>query len=393
MARKRNGFVLPIVTVISVVVAILGTGMITVAYGARMRALRTVQVTAARVAADNGLTLAIQAIRSRYNAGLFDAQSLPVETDVAVPNFEGTFSYAVADRPEGGYTVTSIGKYQGIERTVEALVQWGGVVHEYGLFARQGLVLGNSVQIDAYNDEGKDGAMKIGTNSTDDGAIVLRMNSCIDGDVAVGPGGDTSRVIRMNGGQYTGSAYAQPERYDAPTVSVPGDLASSLDGGRIEGNRTITSSGKYASINLGNSEKLVVAGDVELYVTGGVVLGNSAEIRINPGSSLLLYVDGDVEGKNGSAFNNLTQVPARLRLFGTAHCSKIVLKKSGNMYAVVYAPSADVTVHNSATVFGSITSRTCELKNSGLLHYDASLQELQDPSLPPVLKLVRWREY
>lgn len=393
MARKRNGFVLPIVTVISVVVAILGTGMITVAYGARMRALRTVQVTAARVAADNGLTLAIQAIRSRYNAGLFDAQSLPVETDVAVPNFEGTFSYAVADRPEGGYTVTSIGKYQGVERTVEALVQWGGVVHEYGLFARQGLVLGNSVQIDAYNDEGKDRAMKIGTNSTDDGAIVLRMNSCIDGDVAVGPGGDTSRVIRMNGGQYTGSAYAQPERYDAPAVSVPGDLASSLDGGRIEGNRTITSSGKYASIDLGNSEKLVIDGNVELYVTGDILLGNAAEIRINPGSSLVLYVDGDVEGKNGSVFNNLTQVPSRLRLFGTADCSKIVLKNSGDMYAVVYAPSADVTVHNSATVFGSITSRTCDLKNSGLLHYDASLQELQDSSLPPVLKLVRWREY
>jgi hypothetical protein len=132
---------------------------------------------------------------------------------------------------------------------------------------------------------------------------------------------------------------------------------------------------------------------VELYIAGKLTLGNSAEIQVNEGCSLVLYVDGEVEGKNSSKFNNRTHDPKCLKLFSTSSCSKVTLKNSGDMYAVVYAPAADLTLHNSATVWGSITSRTCELMNSAVLYYDASLREYQDPAFPGTLELSSWREY
>ncbi|MEN6575468.1 MAG: hypothetical protein ABFD90_03930 [Phycisphaerales bacterium] len=384
---------LPIVTVVGVIVAVLGTGMLTVAYGARMSAVRTAQTMAARVAADNGLTMATRALSSQYADGTLNSQSLPSETDIAVPNFEGTFTYAVSERLSGGYTITAVGNFQDARRTVEAVMTCGGLVHEYALFALDALVLNNSASIDWYNNDDGDAPLKIGTNSTDDAAIVLHNSSCINGDVVIGAGGDPANVICKNGGRYTGSVSAQSENHEPPAVSVPSSLASHAGTSVIDSSRTISSSGKYSSIDLGNSEKLIISGNVELYIAGKVTLCNSAQIQVNEGSSLVLYVAGDVEGKNSSQFNNKTKDPRCLKLFGTNTCANITVKNSGDMYAVVYAPSAALTLDNSAALRGSATTRTCTLKNSASVRYDASLREYEDPAFVGTLKLSSWREY
>jgi len=391
--RRETGSVLPIVVVAGVVVAVLGTGMLSVGYGARMSAMRTAQTMAARVAADNGLTMAIRALTAQYNSGKLNAEALPSETDTGIPNFEGTFTYAVKEGVSGGYTITAVGNFQDARRTVEAVMTCGGLVHEYALFAMDGLVLNNSASIDWYNNDNGDAPLKIGTNSTDNAAIVLHNSSCINGDVVVGAGGDPANVIRKNGGRYTGSVSAQSENHEPPAVSVPGSLASKAGASVIDSSRTISSSGKYSSIDLGNSEKLTISGNVELYVTGKVTLGNSAQIQVNEGSSLVLYVAGDVEGKNSSQFNNKTKDPRCLRLLGTNTCANITVKNSGDMYAVVYAPSAALTLDNSAALRGSATTRTCTLKNSASVRYDASLREYDDPAFVGTLKLSSWREY
>jgi hypothetical protein len=390
---RRNGSVLVVVTAISAVVAVLGTSMLAVGYHARVRALRTVQDMAARVAADAGLTKAMHTLKSQYDAGVLNPLALPSETNTSLPNFEGVFTYTIALEASGRYTLTSTGTYQGAQRTVEAVMEQGNLVHEYALFALESLVLRNSARIDWYNNESGDAPLIIGTNSTNSGAITMYSSSYINGDVVVGAGGDPAQVINNGGGLYTGSAYAQPENRVPPPVVVPAALVSAPSSGNINNNRTISTSGKYSKIDLGNGEKLTINGDVELYITGKVSLGNSAEIQINEGGSLVLYVDGDIVGDNSSRFNNMTNDPRRLRIFGTNDCSKVELKNSGDMYAVVYAPAAAVTIDNSATLWGSLTSRTCELKSSGVMYYDASLREYQDPALVGTLELTSWREY
>lgn len=390
--RARNGSVLLAVMVVSVIVSILGTSMLTVGYHARVRATRITQDMAARVAADAGLAKAIHVLSSQFDSGTLNPLSLPSGTDVAIPHFEGTFTYTVTEN-SGGYTITSVGDYYGARRTVEAVLQGGGLVHEYAFFVLQNLVLGNSAKIDWYNYESGETPLQIGTSSTGTSAITLRNNSHINGDVVVGAGGDPGTVIRNQGGWYTGSAYAQWQSYEPPAVSVPAYLVAASSGGRIDNNQTIGASGKYAEINLGTNRKLIIDGHVELYITGDVILGNSAEIQVNEGGSLVLYVDGEVEGRNGSVFNNRTEDPRRFRLFGTASCTEITLNNSGDMYAIIYAPAAQLTLDNSATLHGSVTAHNCELRNNATMYYDASLREYRDPVLTGTLELVNWREY
>ncbi len=276
--------------------------------------------------------------------------------------------------------------------TVEAVMKGGGMVHDCALFALESLVLHNSARIDWYNYRSGDAPLKTGTRSTSRGAIVMHNSSYINGDVVVGAGGDPGDVIDGSG-TYAGSAYAQSVSHETPAVSVPAGLVSSPSGNAIDRNQTISTSGKYSKIDLGKSEILTINGRVELYITGNVTLGNSAEIRVNEGCSLVLYVDGNVAGNNSSKFNNKTRDAKCLKLLGTGSCSQITLNNSGDMYAIVYAPSADLVVHNSATVRGSVTVRACELKNSAVMYYDASLREHQDPAFTGSLELASWREY
>lgn len=304
-----------------------------------------------------------------------------------------TISPSTGSSAPSGYTVTSLGACQGAQRTVEAFLAPRGMIHEYAVFGLEALTLNSRATVDWYNHESGASPLKTGTNSTSDGAITLEVGSYINGDVLVGVGGDPADVILDNGGNYAGSAYAQSDKYRPPDVSVPADLVSGSSGGSISGNRTIIGSGKYSDINLGINEKLIIDGNVEMYVTGDVTIDNAAEIQVNEGCSLVLYVDGNVEGKNGSVFNNKTQDPRSFKLFGTENCSRITLKNSGDMYAVVYAPAAEVIVYNSAILWGAITSRTCEAKTDARIYYDASLANQVDSLLPPILKLASWREY
>jgi len=389
---RRNGSVLAIVLFISGLAAVLGTGMFAVGYQARVRAVRTAQKMAAGVAADAGLTRAIHTLTLQYTSGSLDPDALPAATDTDLPNSEGTFTYAVTEGPSGDYTITSIGSCHTIHRTVEGIIRSEGVVHDCALFVQDDVVLKSFATIDWYNNETGDDPLKIGTNSAGTGKILLYNGAFINGDVIVGSGGDPDSVISNGGAEYTGEAYVQSANRAVPSVSVPADLVSGVSKGEVTGNTTISQSGKYDSINLGNGKTLTIQGNVELYITGDVVLGNSAEIEIEEGASLVLYVDGRVEGKNSSKFNNKTENPRALKLLGTDSCTSVILKNAGDMYSIIYTPEAELSLHNSATVWGSITSQTCELDNSATLYYDASLMDYHDPALVE-LKLASWREY
>jgi len=75
---------------------------------------------------------------------------------------------------------------------------------------------------------------------------------------------------------------------------------------------------------------------------------------------------------------------------GTDSCEQVQLKNSGDMYAIIHAPEADVPLYNSATMWGSVTSKTAELKGNALFHHDATLASYDDPLLSE-LQLARWR--
>jgi hypothetical protein len=224
------------------------------------------------------------------------------------------------------------------------------------------------------------------------------MNSAtVNGDVTIGPEGDPEVVVDATWGNITGETYVASELFELPQVTVPAELLEMPSGGRIRDDTIITESGKYDEIDLGNSEIVVIDGDVRLYIIGDIDLGNSAELQIvdegtNPDASLTLYLGGDFEGKNSSKVNNLTQDPKDLMIYGLDSCQNMLFKNSGNFYGTIYARNAEVIMYNSAEVYGAVVARDVELKNSANLNYDASLKEAStdDDCVEFVVK--RWNE-
>ncbi|UCD53125.1 MAG: hypothetical protein JSW27_10870 [Phycisphaerales bacterium] len=389
---SNQGSVLVILLAFSAVVAVLGAGMITLGYQSRVRVTKTVQHMAARVAADAGLSKAIHTLTAQFYDGSLDPLTLPSETDVAIPNSQEEFTYTISLDGAARYVIVSTGTCRSAQASVEAVMAVAPVVHKHALLTQGDLTLGSSAVVDSYNDDGSGTPLQIATNSTSANAITLYRGAYVDGDVLVGSGGDPLEGIESRGGSYAGTAGTQSVNAAIPSVVVPDYLAAAASEGRITSDVTMTDSGKYDRINLGNSETLVIDGAVELYVTGDVTLGSGARIEIREGASLVLYVDGDIEYKTGSQIDNLTGDPRRFKIMGTDSCGAVELKNAGDMYAVIYAPQADVTLYNSATIWGSVTSKTAELKGRAVFHYDASLASYEDPLLSQ-LKLTGWREY
>jgi hypothetical protein len=164
-------------------------------------------------------------------------------------------------------------------------------------------------------------------------------------------------------------------------------------GGEIKNNTTLTSSGKYDAIDLKNNKTLTVRGDVELYITGDIDLGNSSVIEVDdsfPDSSLTIYLSGNLEGKNSSNVNNNTETPSKCRIYGLDTCTTMNFKNSSDFHALVYAPQADIVFHNSVSIYGSLIGKSLDLKSSSNLYYDASLRDLQ--SELSSMEIRRWKE-
>ncbi len=374
---------------VGVILTILGTGMLAVGYHARVRAIRNANQIIARSAADAGIIKASHLLKKAKKQQKLN--TLPINATFQLPDSDCSCTYSILN-DSGSYTITSTGYYSTAQVTTETTYQLVGMPYEYAVYSLDGIELKNSALIDWYNYQDDEEPLKVGTDSTDSGSIDMKNSSYINGDVIVGAGGDISKVIKQTGGTYSGDAYAQSSTYSPDMVTVPQYLSDSPTSGEIKKKSTLTSSGKYSKIDLGNKETLVIEGNVELYVTGKVTLGNGSEILVTEGSSLSLYMDGDLEAKNGSSLNNLTEDPIKFKILGTSSSDEVVLKNSTNSYAVIYAPTAKVKVHNSATVYGAVISKETEIKNSGKVYYDASLRKTKDPAIPR-LELVRWQEY
>jgi len=138
--------------------------------------------------------------------------------------------------------------------------------------------------------------------------------------------------------------------------------------------------GKYDSIRLGNSEIIVIDRPVTLYVLGDVILDNSAQIQIadvntSPDASFALYVGGNFLSQNGGIINNLAKDANKVKIYGLDTCLNIDFKTNSVFYGAIYAPNADVRLHNSVEVFGSIVADSFIQDVNANFHYDASLRD------------------
>jgi hypothetical protein len=184
-------------------------------------------------------------------------------------------------------------------------------------------------------------------------------------------------------------------------IEVPEWLKSAPSKGTLTTGQTITTSGKYDTINLladpNGLEQIVIDGDVSIYVIGDVRLGNNDEIQVvdagtNPDASLTLYLGGTFLADNGSSINNLSMDCRGFQIYGLDTCTSIQLKQGGTIYATIYAPNADIQLFNGVELYGATVGKSFSQDAAGSIHYDASLRTVSAEDVGVRFVVERWSE-
>jgi len=375
---KKPAFAIPLAMLAVIILSVIGVGLLSLGMHGRLFAVRTTSEIAACRAADAGLTKAVFAMNEKLKVIPWDSNSLPQVTDEALLNCDATLSYTVTGDANSSYTVVSIGNAVQTQRQVSSTLRRKGLF-EYGLLTKQTITVEYNTLVYGYDsDTGSDAELTIGTISTAPDSIVLGSGGTIDGDVFVGLGGDTETVIQNEGAVINGQTYALKEELAFPVITPP----SLSDMGTMDIAGTIVvgpaDSGRYTSITLQSSGILKIdGGDVVLHVTGDVAMNSGSQIQVEAGSSLTLYVDGDLGGDelNNVEINNYTGVPGgfKLCLMGMSE-PNIEFKNNSDLFMAIYAPNTDIIFKNNTTFRGSVVAKSVYMKNNSVFYYDKALQ-------------------
>ena len=380
---------MPLAMIAVMILLAMGVGLLNLGVTARIQAVRASSALAARAAADSGLEMAMFEMNQQLAAKSLDNDSLP-QSKAILPHCDLVYSYTVERNNDGSYNIECTGTAGGREKVVGCTLEYKGPF-EFAVFGEAGMLLHNSSKVDWYNNDEDDASLQIGTNSINSGAITLKNSAWINGNVVVGAGGDPDVAV-SNNGDIEGDILVAPQEYELPEIIVPEWLDLLPSSGTLQNDTTISNSAKYSDINLGNSKTIEITGDVVLYVEGDMIMGNSADIEIAEGASLILYLGGNVEQKNSSSLNNNTKDAKNLQIYGLDSCQSMDFKNSSEMYGTIYAPNADVVMHNSNKTYGAIIVKSLDWRNSSELHYDASLRDVDADDEAVQFVMTKWYE-
>lgn len=370
---KRAGSSLALVLCTVVILLLMGGGLLSLGLQGRLRAIRAGADITARTAADAALTRVVFEMNQRLKAGIWDSNSLPQTIDAALLNCDATFDYEVTGDPNGGYVVQCIGKSGWAQKRVRATVKVRGV-WDYGILTSEHITLTSGTIVDGYDSSDPNNTavpVQIATASSGEGTIELG-GATVDGEVLIGV-----------------DAYF-------PTVTPP--ALPDMNAIVVEtGTLTIGSadSGEYSSVWVKQGTTLTFdgGGEVVLYVTGNIDIGQDAELIIQPGTSLVIYLDGDLYARNSAGINNLTGDATSFILYGTGEEQTFDLKAKSEWYGAVYAPNADVTLRSDADMYGSFISANFRTTGGGShIYYDAALQDVGETDVAVYFAVDRWQE-
>ena len=395
--KQRKGAILALLVMVVLLLSMTSLALIRVGTEARVRFVKSDAQTAARFAADAGIERALYLMNEQLADGTWTLDDVPVYTAESLAGSAADYTVTFTGDLASGYQLSSVGHSNNQIKTVRATIALTSpVAKDFAILSKDGIDFKNGSLVDGFNSANSgdtDVPVKIGTLSTDNGAIGINNNVTIDGDIYIIPDGDPDTVIDAHSSaDINGSIFFLPSYYSLPPVSPPDYVASQ---GPISGkNITLNSSdsGKYSEISISNNGTLSINGDLTLYITGDIELKNNAEIEVENNSTLTLYLDGDIEAKNSSGFNNKTEVPASLLIYGTGTDQEISLKNSADLYAVIYAPDAEMVVHNSVDAYGSFIVDDIELKNSGNVYYDKALRQVSVDDELVWFSITHWEE-
>jgi len=196
----------------------------------------------------------------------------------------------------------------------------------------------------------------------------------VNADVFVGVGGDVDKVI--SGGTINGETAALTEPIILDPVSAP--VLPDLGVLNVTVDRTISPAhnGQYDSITISNSKTLTIdGGDVVVHCTGDLKMENGTQITIKSGSTLTLYIGGNIDTGNSNGIGNENPGPSAFKLVSTTTAPRnYVLKNNTSIFGIIYAPNANIELQNNGDICGAVVANSFAMKNNGTFLYDEALQ-------------------
>ncbi|MBW8040107.1 MAG: hypothetical protein FVQ85_08925 [Planctomycetes bacterium] len=397
---RSGGFALALILCAVVILFVIGAGVLKFGLHSRGFSVRTSSDMVARCAADAGMTKALYEMNEKLKVIPWDDSLLPDVVGEILPNSDATYSYAVTSNSGGGYSLESKGKHGLREKVVNCSLSLQGPF-EAAILARLNVILKSGTLVDGYNSGDPWDTrveVQIGTMSILPDSVVLNSGVVVNGNIVVGVGGDVETVVKDLGAS-TYRMYAMLSNTELELITPPEELVDKGSDLKVQGaTLTVgpTDNGQYGEIELkkGIQPGLLVidGGDVVLYITGDISLGQSCEIVIRDGSTLALYLDGDMSASNNAGINNQS-VPTSFTLYGTSTGEQsLILKAKSESFGAIYAPNADIIVMASGDIYGAITGKSVELKSGGNFYYDEALREVSTDDQGVHFVITGWSE-
>jgi len=400
---KKPASAMPLALIAVMILLAMGVSIMSLGLQGRIYSIRIASDITARCAADSGLTMALFEMNEKLHAKPWNDSKLPEATNVSLPYCDAVCSYIVTG-DLSGYSITSIGKSGQAQRTVRATLELKGLF-DNAVLTKVNLTLKSGTLIDGYNSLDAldtDTDADIATQSTSDSSITLNTGVAVNGDVRVGRGGNPDTAIKDLGATIAGFKYGATENDPLPQIAAPTDLFYMGTPIAAKGSTVTISpadSGTYTGIDLKSTGQPGVlevdGGTVELHITGDIEIGQSCEIVVKDGSSLILYVDSDIHCRESSGINieNPAKEAETLKLYATGQAAQYFdIKAKSEWVGVIYAPNADVDLYANGDVYGSVVANNFEFKAGGNYHYDKALKKVKvdDEGVRFVIK--RWKE-
>jgi len=376
LQSKKAGFAMALALLVVIIFVVMGTGLLSLGLHGRILASRTAAEIAARCAADAGLTKAVFEMNEKMKVKPWDDNTLPQETDATLAPSDATFTYTITSNPDYIYAVDVTGRAGRATKKVSCTLALVGLFRN-AIYAQDSLVLENAFLIDAYSSE----------QGLYGGVNALQPTTVATGD---------PNAVAMGSGTVYGEFLVDYGR-ELPAISAPTEPPFDVSMGSIDTNEVDiyfgpADSGQYDEINLSKC-KLTIDGEVTLYVTEDFSAKQYSNVEILPDSFLTLYVGGNMNFRNTSSVNALTQDPKRCQVFGVGEEGQsFVFEQSAVFYGTIYAPDADITLNNGAELYGAIIADDVTLRNSCELHFDATLLKASVDNIGAEFIVQHWQE-
>lgn len=429
--------VLPLVISIALILAILGMGMIHLGYGSRLISILTNADISARAAADGGLTEALFRLNQALPfGGPFDESWLPFASEDSSLSYSNAhYNYDITESPTPHpstnrrfWYINSRGRSgrggKSVHATTSIYTAWFGIGVQRTVTIHSSP--SNPVSFYPYP-AGSGIGGRIRTNLGTHNAVWVGPNSDINGEILVAPNAEPTAVHVGPGSSVTSIGEA-PDRLSFPDATLPVDVPLWTERTQLTLDNFVNVNDELtldpitrATIGTAGTDQAYIYEDFDIFKVGGAetvwtevsIQGNVILYAVNPmdimegcklvvesGSTLELYLGGGLRAHNGSEIANENgpliipvDLPGTmaLQIYGMPTCDYIVLQNSGDMWGVVYAPSADLTVDSSAAFYGSFIGGSLDMKNCAGFYYDTRLWDLQDQG-PAYFAIERWWE-